>query len=379
MTLMDLLMQLGNPSAGATPPYVPGPAQPPSVFANAPFPVPSAQPSPITTPPRQNKRSTPTAPIETAVPDYIKEEKEDGFFSRLGSGVSDYLSDPVNRKQLALGFNAMRLNPDAGMARSLTSQIERIQDTRMLNAAGNRTADALEAMGETKAAALIRSNPAMAKEVYAAVIAQRGKVSPYAKKGMELRVENDINLVQTAEMAQQGLLKLDETLDLLEQGQAATGLTSQLVLQFNRLKTALLPEGSKAAEVSQEVVSDTQLLESLLGSDVFPQIKALGIGARGLDTPAERQFLLKVMTGEASMDKDTLIRMTMLRRKYLEQTITSYNDKLASGGLDQANRDVYEGRLTPIQYINYSISPDGVSQTTWDKMTLSQKKGYYAQ
>jgi hypothetical protein len=249
----------------------------------------------------------------------------------------------------------------------------------MLNAAGNRTADALEAMGETKAAALIRSNPAMAKEVYAAVIAQRGKVSPYAKKGMELRVENDINLVQTAEMAQQGLLKLDETLDLLEQGQAATGLTSQLVLQFNRLKTALLPEGSKAAEVSQEVVSDTQLLESLLGSDVFPQIKALGIGARGLDTPAERQFLLKVMTGEASMDKDTLIRMTMLRRKYLEQTITSYNDKLASGGLDQANRDVYEGRLTPIQYINYSISPDGVSQTTWDKMTLSQKKGYYAQ
>ena len=378
MALLDMLLDVLNPTKQTTPPYMPGQPQPPSTFANAPFPTPAGQLSEVSVVPRQQKRLTPRAPIEVGVPAYTKREGEDNIFSRLGKGALEYLSDPINRKQLAIGFNAMRLNPDANLAKSLQSQIETEQGLRLLQAQGNKTADALEAMGETQAAALIRSNPSMAKEVYSAIIAQQGKVSPYAKKGMELRVEQDMGVVQAAEMAQQGLEKIDDTLQLLEQGQAATGLTSNLVLQFNRLASEFLPENSKAKEISQNIVNDTQLLESLLGSEVFPQIKALGIGARGLDTPAERQFLLKVMTGETSMSKDTLIKMTLLRRKYLEQAITTYNDKLASGGLDLANRDVYEGKLMPIEFVNYSVAPPGVAQTTWEKMTVQQKKDFYA-
>jgi hypothetical protein len=76
------------------------------------------------------------------------------------------------------------------------------------------------------------------------------------------------------------------------------------------------------------------LLNSLLGADVFPQIGALGIGAKGLDTPAEREFLRQVMTGTINMNKDTLIRMTNLRKKYEEKSLTDYNKAVEEGQLD---------------------------------------------
>ena len=38
-------------------------------------------------------------------------------------------------------------------------------------------------------------------------------------------------------------------------------------------------------------ISDIQEQDRLVGSEDFPLTKALGIGARGLDTPAEREFL----------------------------------------------------------------------------------------
>jgi hypothetical protein len=38
-------------------------------------------------------------------------------------------------------------------------------------------------------------------------------------------------------------------------------------------------------------ISDIEEQDRLVGSEAFPLIKALGIGARGLDTPAEREFL----------------------------------------------------------------------------------------
>lgn len=38
-----------------------------------------------------------------------------------------------------------------------------------------------------------------------------------------------------------------------------------------------------------------------MGADVFAMLKPLGIGARGLDTPAERKFLQEVLTGKIGL------------------------------------------------------------------------------
>jgi len=82
--------------------------------------------------------------------------QDPGMLSRFGRGVLDYLSDPVNRKNLAIGFNAMTLNPDRGFQQAMLSQIERIEDDRAAQRQGNRTAAFLKTMGlpdETIAAA----------------------------------------------------------------------------------------------------------------------------------------------------------------------------------------------------------------------------------
>ena len=73
------------------------------------------------------------------------------------------------------------------------------------------------------------------------------------------------------------------------------------------------------------------LLSRLLGSDVFGMIAILGIGARGIDTPAERDFLIKVMTGERKMTPEALRRMTLYRRKYSRMVIEDYNARLKDG------------------------------------------------
>ena len=64
-------------------------------------------------------------------------------------------------------------------------------------------------------------------------------------------------------------------------------------------------------------------------------IKALGIGARGLDTPAEREFLRSVMTGTTQMNKSTLIRMTEIRKNVAERAVKRWNERVDSGELDR--------------------------------------------
>ena len=69
-----------------------------------------------------------------------------------------------------------------------------------------------------------------------------------------------------------------------------------------------------------------------IGTGLLPS--ALGIGAKGLDTPAEREFLRQVMTGTISMDKNALIKMTQIRRDIEKRSIDRYNSAVDSGELN---------------------------------------------
>ena len=76
-----------------------------------------------------------------------------------------------------------------------------------------------------------------------------------------------------------------------------------------------------------------------MGQDVFQQIQQLGIGARGLDTPAEREFLRAVVSGTKTLDKETLIKMAEARRNAQEDIIRSWNEDTKSGDLDSFYKD----------------------------------------
>ena len=149
-----------------------------------------------------------------------------------------------------------------------------------------------------------------------------------AQKGYaEFGVKENTAIYSSGQNAFRNIPKIDQTISLIKEGDPKTGFGADLINNINRVRSAFTGKPIQS-------ISDTELLDSLLGSEVFPQIGALGIGAKGLDTPAEREFLRKVMTGTITMDKQTLIRMAELRRKYEQRSLDTYNEAVDSGQLD---------------------------------------------
>jgi len=146
--------------------------------------------------------------------------------------------------------------------------------------------------------------------------------------------EADIAEYNTVRSAARSINKDYETIKLLQEGKPSTGITAELELGFNRLKAAA---GGKPDAI--EKVADTEYLEALLGSDVFNQFQALGVGARGLDTRAEREFLQQVISGTRTLDKETLIRMAEMRAKYKRSIVEEFNERVESGELDDFFKD----------------------------------------
>jgi len=138
--------------------------------------------------------------------------------------------------------------------------------------------------------------------------------------------EQDILQINGARDAFMGIQKLDQVLEILGEIGDAPGIAADWRLQVDRVMAdlGLSKEAAKKASYMQR-------LEALLGSDVFGMIKILGIGARGLDTPAERDFLIAVMTGTIKMTPETIYQMTLYRRKYAEAIINEYNKRVESG------------------------------------------------
>ena len=133
----------------------------------------------------------------------------------------------------------------------------------------------------------------------------------YMKEGQKLMVENDFKQIDEVGKARKAITKLDGVLKLIDKGKANIGALSG----FYQGVDAVMAKFNLSAE-SAESATDTQLLEAALGSDVFGMISILGIGARGLDTPAERDFLIQVMTGTKEMTPEAFRKMTEIRRNY---------------------------------------------------------------
>ena len=174
---------------------------------------------------------------------------------------------------------------------------------------------------------------------------QRG-LSEYAKiVGSEV-AKKDVNIVTVAETAAESMPKIQDTLAVLrkEKDGPITGVGAEILLNFERVKAKLLKDKG-----SIEKVKNTELLDAFLGSEVFPMISALGIGARGLDTPAEREFLRAVFTGTIAMSNETLIEMTEIRERIAQRAVDKYNKKLSEGYFK--NYEKAQGReMAPITF-----------------------------
>lgn len=174
---------------------------------------------------------------------------------------------------------------------------------------------------------------------------QRG-LDKYAEiVGAEV-AKKDVGIVTVAETAAESMPKIQDTLAVLRKTKDGpiTGIGAEILLNFERVKAKLLKDKG-----SIEKVKNTELLDAFLGSEVFPMITALGIGARGLDTPAEREFLRGVFTGTIAMSNATLIEMTEIRERIAQRAVDKYNKKLSEGYFK--NYEKAQGReLAPLTF-----------------------------
>jgi len=159
---------------------------------------------------------------------------------------------------------------------------------------------------------------------------QEKALGAYARHVGEGAAKRDETQFNVATAAPATIQKLDEVLNHLKTSDAITGPGAEIILGFEKLKTVLLQ-----SEKAGKRVADTQILDAFLGSDVFPLIKSLGIGARGMDTPAEREFLRAVMTGTPNMQKAALIKLTEDRRNIAMRNVETWNKRVKSGELDK--------------------------------------------
>ena len=180
---------------------------------------------------------------------------------------------------------------------------------------------------------------------------QKG-IGEYAKIVGSKVAEKDVSMVTVAETAAESMPKLEDTLAVLrkEKDGPITGIGAEIILNFERVKAKFLKDKG-----SIDKVKSTELLDAFLGSEVFPMITALGIGARGLDTVPEREFLRAVFTGTIAMNKETLIEMTEIRQRIAQRAIDKYNKKLSEGYFE--NYEKAQGReMKPITFGSATIS-----------------------
>ena len=159
--------------------------------------------------------------------------------------------------------------------------------------------------------------------------------------------KQDMAIINGAKRGASQVVKLDRALELINNTGTRVGAFAGMLKQVDKVKYMT---GVGDQEKIQESVSNTELLEALLGGDVFPMIKELGIGARGLDTPAEREFLQKVMTGEITMNRDTLMKLTIMRRNNFAQAVELYNKKYDGDGWKRIKESKLGADLQRMEY-----------------------------
>ena len=154
-----------------------------------------------------------------------------------------------------------------------------------------------------------------------------------------------------AQTANENLPKMYAALNILKTQPITTGLGYQFYDIINQIRSQYLSDKKAGVEVT-----NNQYLDSLVGGDVFNAIADLGIGARGIDTPAEKDFLLEVVTGKRSLSENALIAITEMRIKNTEKSVNKFNDYLSKG--DYKDLETILGRkLSPIELRSANQAP----------------------
>jgi hypothetical protein len=158
--------------------------------------------------------------------------------------------------------------------------------------------------------------------------ALQGELAEAKKTGTGMG-ENNMEQYQAAQAAPNKIKDLDKLLTHIESSDAITGVGAEMFKHVERAKALL---GSKAAAGK---VTDTELLETMMGSAVFSMLPALDLGQRNIDTPKERDFMIKMLAGTIPLNKATLIELTKTRKRLEQRALDKWNKRVEKGELNR--------------------------------------------
>ena len=176
-----------------------------------------------------------------------------------------------------------------------------------------------------------------------ALEATKAGETSYLKTAGTKTAEYDVKMInEVIPQAKRNVTELQNALKLIEEGDVNTGFGAELKTNLQRVQNFFKQNPELVNQIS-----DTELLNSVLGRDVFKAIGQLGIGARGIDTIPEREFLRQVLTGTITLEKSTLKRLTQDRLERELAAINQYNSDL-SGGRYKRYSDTFGVKLEPV-------------------------------
>jgi hypothetical protein len=286
----------------------------------------------------------------------------------------------------AAGFSGQPIQMQASPGQELAAQTSRMQAERGSGAGGGtpyfvpiQTPEGVvsfDARRGTMTQMGVDGRPVIGS---ASSPALQGELAEAKKTGTGMG-ENNMEQYQAAQAAPNKIKDLDKLLTHLESSDAETGLGAEMFKNIERAKALM---GSDAAAGK---VKDTELLDTMMGAAVFPMISSLGVGARGMDTPAEREFMRSVLTGSISLNKGTLVEMAKIRKNIEKRALDKWNKRVEKGelnrffehtgipkeGMQAEQPSPTQAAAPPSQSLITVTNPQTGEQEVWD--TVSEQR-----
>ena len=206
---------------------------------------------------------------------------EEPWYKRL-------MNDPAAIAQLGIGFNSMRLNPDQGMNDMFRDRIKTAGEMSARNQTAEKVSLALKNQGRFEEAALVESNPDMAKTVLSAMFTgDRAKTFTFAS-GAQLNEKGGTDVFDPAKP-----YKIASNGDISEIGGSGTTITNTNQAAQNAGNKTYNQEWAKsnvtfADEINKNADNSASLLNQV--SNIASNLEGLETGPYEERVSALRSF-----------------------------------------------------------------------------------------
>jgi len=128
-----------------------------------------------------------------------------------------------------------------------------------------------------------------------------------------------------AQNAVQSIKSIDDQIAMIDKGDINVGFTGDVQQGIDKLKALF---GNKQAAGR---VTNTEILESVLGKDLLDAINALGLTTQAYNTPAEMKNLRTAFTGGTEMSPAAIRQLAVFRRGVIQTLVNRYNQEVDLG------------------------------------------------